>query len=268
MFLPSATIMDTAEYDPHRPVHLSDMAGAEEWAALESLIKKPDPPHILLTGGAGIGKSCALRILLGTSIGFWLQCSQDPTLRDHRDRIKLAARRRQPEGQIHWIILEHADLLHADAQAFLRRIIETSVGGTRFILEVRELAAIAEPLLSRTVLVTGPGLLEHEVCAEVLRRKPEVSMERAREIAGQSGGNIRWAVLQALGGGNSLVMEPGGISEKMSWATILEFMEDVHRSGSSPRHTLHSNSHIWERAGGVCPWSLLALALTKRIPGS
>jgi len=260
--------MDTAEHDLQRPRALSDMAGADEWAPLESLLKKPDPPHILLTGGAGTGKSCALRLLLGTSIGFWLQCSQDPTLRDHRDRIKLAARRRQPEGQIHWIILEHADLLHADAQAFLRRIIETSVGGTRFILEVRDLAAIAEPLLSRTVLVTGPSLLEHEVCAEVLRRKPEVPMERAREIARQSGGNIRWAVLQALGEGDSLVMETGGAPEKMSWTTILEFMEDVQRSGSSPRHTLQNNSHVWERAGGVCPWSLLALALTKRIPGS
>lgn len=268
MFLPSATIMDTTEHDPQRPRTLSDMAGSEEWAPLESLIKKPDPPHILLVCGAGTGKSCALRLLLGSAIGFWLQCSQDPTLRDNRDRIKLAARRRQPEGHIHWIILEHADLLHADAQAFLRRIIETSVGGTRFILEVRDLAAVAEPLLSRTVLVSGPNLLEHEVCAEVLRRAPDISMDRAREIASQSGGNIRWAILQALGAGDSLVLATATLPEKMNWSSILSFMEDVQRSGSSPRHSIRVTNSVWERAGGVCPWSLLALALTKRIPGS
>jgi hypothetical protein len=261
--------MDTAEHDPHRPLHLHDMAGAEEWTTLQSLITKAEKPHILLTGGAGTGKSCALRLLLGPSISFWLQCSQDPTLRDHRDRIKLAARRRVPDGSIHWIVLEHADLLHADAQAFLRRIIETSVGGTRFILEVRDLASIAEPLLSRTVLVTGPRLLEHEICAEVLKRGPaSITMERARQIAAQAGGNVRWAVLQALGSGDSLVSV--GADEKMTWASILSFMEEVQRSGSSPRDSLAGSgpSSIWERAGGVCPWSLLALALSKRIPGS
>ena len=265
--------MDTSEHDPHRPLHLHDMAGAEEWAPLESLITKTEKPHILLTGGAGTGKSCALRLLLGPAISFWLQCSQDPTLRDHRDRIKLAARRRVPDGSVHWIVLEHADLLHADAQAFLRRIIETSVGGTRFILEVRDLASIAEPLLSRTVLVTGPRLLEHEVCAEVLKRARDstsMTMERARQIAAQAGGNIRWAVLQALGSGDPLVSASVAAHEKMSWTSILSFMEEVQRSGSSPRHSLPDPgpASVWERAGGVCPWSLLALALSKRIPGS
>jgi DNA polymerase III delta prime subunit len=177
-----------------------------------------------------------------------------------------------PDGSIHWIILEHADLLHADAQAFLRRIIETSVGGTRFILEVRDLASIAEPLLSRTVLVTGPRLLDHELCAEVLKRArgPEITMERARQIAAQAGGNVRWAVLQALGSGDPLVSAGAAAPETMTWASVLSFMEEVQRSGSSPRHSLPDPgpTSIWERAGGICPWSLLALALSKRIPGS
>ena len=253
--------MDTAEHDPHYPLSIVDMAGAEEWAPLETLITKPDPPHILLSGGPGTGKSCALRLLLGSAVGFWLQCSQDPTLRDHRDRIKLAARRRVPDGHVHWIVLEHADLLHADAQAFLRRIIETSVGGTRFILEVRDVSAIAEPLLSRTVLFSGPSLLEHEICAAILRRQPALSMERVREIAVQSGGNVRWAILQALGSGDSLVAAPAP-EAGMSWVSILEFMEGVQQSGSSPRHSLRTRGGpVWERPGGACPWSLLAIAL-------
>ena len=256
--------MDTAEHDPHHPLTVADMAGASEWAPLEALLTRPDPPHILMTGAAGTGKSCALRLLLGSSISFWLQCSQDPTLRDHRDRIKLAARRRVAEGTKHWIVLEHADLLHADAQAFLRRIIETSVGGTRFILEVRDLAAVAEPLLSRMVLFTGPSLLEHEVRGEVLRRAPGTSAARAAEIAQQAGGNVRWAVLQALGSGDSLIGERP--AERLTWASLLAYMEEVQRSGWSPRHTLPGDpSPVWERPGGACPWSLLALALAKRL---
>jgi hypothetical protein len=263
--------MDTPEHDPHRPLHITDMAGAAEWTPLQLLLTRPDPPHILLSGGSGSGKSCALRLLLGSAIGFWLQCSHDPTLRDNRERIKLAARRRVPDGVKNWIVLEHADLLHADAQAFLRRIIETSVGGTRFILEARDVSAIAEPLLSRTVILKAPVLLEHEIRAEVERRIPTISRARAQEVAHQSvySGNIRWAILQALGSGDSLVAPSLLLSEPVSWSSVLDFMETVQQTGSSPRHSLEGygvqSSPVWERPGGVCPWSLLALALSKRV---
>ena len=164
----------------------------------------------------------------------------------------------------HWIVLEHADLLHADAQAFLRRIIETSVGGTRFIMEVRDLAAVAEPLLSRTVLFTGPSLLEHEVRGEILRRAPATSVARAAEIAQQANGNVRWAVLQAIGSGDSLLLNKP--AERLTWPSLLAYMEDVQRSGCSPRHCLPGDpSPVWERPGGACPWSILALALAKRL---
>lgn len=258
--------MDTNDHDPNRPRSLEEMAGSTEWSRLRTLVNRPDPPHVILTGPAGTGKSCALRLALASQITMWLRCSQDPTLRDNRDRIKQAARRRVPDGQINWIVLEHADLLHSDAQAFLRRIIETSIGSSRFVLEVRDVAAIAEPLLSRTVLFTGPTLLPYEITTEIRRRVPSIDPHLASRLASQSQGNIRWAVLQALAGGDGFLEESAQAislsSVKGNWSEILRLMEVLQQSGSSPRAWLESegyhNTQSFERAGGACPWAVFA----------
>lgn len=263
--------MDTADADPHRPRQLEDMAGAGDWARLKATLQNPDPPHLVLVGPAGIGKSCALRLCLDPkTITVWLRCSQDPTLRDNRDRIKAAARRRIEQGKISWIILEHADALHTDAQAFLRRIIETTMGSSRFILEVRDAAAIAEPLLSRTVLYNAQQLVEYEIRAEIQKRAPAVTVAEATTFAATCDGNVRWAVLQGLG---SLAasqyngfLDPSLSREKpTNWKDLLHIMETISATGSSPRAYSRQNSVIWDRAGGICPWAVLALELSAAI---
>ena len=281
--------MDT-DADPFRPRKLGDLTGS--WSRLQEMLQRPDPPHIVLVGGAGVGKSCALRLCL-TSITVWLRCSSDPTLRDNRDRIKSAARRRVEANQINWIVLEHADALHADAQAFLRRIIETTMGSTRFVLEVRDAAAIAEPLLSRTVLFTAPKLLEYEIRTEVMRRAPFISLKKADEYAAACDGNMRWAVLQGLAlpqtQGLALPQTQGlaalpqtqglalpqptildgflGLSKETptSWADVLRIMETIQSTGSNPRAYSDQNSAVWDRPGGICPWALLSLELSNTV---
>lgn len=261
--------MDTAEHDPFRPRSVADMAGATGWLALQSLTTRADPPNIVLVGAAGTGKSCALRLSLGPAVVVWLRCSQDPTLRENRDRIKAAARRRVEEGRTCWIVLEHADTLHTDAQAFLRRIIETSTGSTRFVLEVRDAAAIAEPLLSRCVLLNGPALLEYEIRAEVMKRAPTLSVEDATRFAAQCDGNVRWSILQALGSGSGLGSNSGFIgceyTAPRTWPALLAKMEEVQKTGTSPRAFSKWESTIWDRPGGIDPWSVLALELSATI---
>lgn len=242
---------------------------------------------MVLVGSAGVGKSCALRLILGSAITVWLRCSQDPTLRDNRDRIKAAARRRIEAGHINWIVLEHADALHADAQAFLRRIIETTMGASRFVLEVRDAAAIAEPLLSRTVLFNAPQLVEYEIRAEILRRVPLLLHEKAEEYAGACDGNVRWAVLQGLAQQNNqglalqrnqalcAMKETQGQEEGFlglaketptTWPDVLRIMETIQATGSSPRAYSDQNSSVWDRPGGICPWALLGLELSASVP--
>ncbi len=252
-------VMDTT--DPFRPRRFEDLAGAADWGRLLSILQRADPPSLIVVGPAGIGKSCALRLALGNRITMWLRCSQDPTLRDSRDRIKAAAPRKAAEGRVNWIVLEHADMLHADAQTFLRRILETSVGSTRFILEVRDVAAIAEPLLSRTVLFNAPQLFVHEIRAEVMRRAPTVTAEVAERLALQSKGNVRWAILQAMGGGEGfLAVDRVPIT---SWAAVLHTMEQIQQTGTNPRAFLDSVDPVWERPGGADPWALTALTLAR-----
>ena len=244
------------------------MAGAATWERLRGVLAGGQ--HVIVAGGAGCGKSHALRLLLSGVVALWFRCSADPSLRDGRDRIKTAAKRRTAAPS--WIVLEHADLLHADAQAFLRRVIETATGSVRFVLEVRDLSAIAEPLLSRTVLFNVPPLMEFEVRSEVLRRAPTVSGEVAARLAVQAGGNVRWAVLQALGGSDgfldsSVGMPAAGLSATADnrWVGVLATMEALQKTGSAPRALLAGtvSAEAWERPGGACPWAVTARALAS-----
>lgn len=105
---------------------------------------------IILTGPPGCGKS------------FWIQqyakeikkdlcicpCRKDRTLRDGRQKLHTWARRTEPT--ILW--LEGADDLTPEAQAFLRRILETHASSTQFILECRDPGRLQEPIRSRCVV--------------------------------------------------------------------------------------------------------------------
>lgn len=237
---------------------------AGDWSRLQELTSRTDPPNIIVSGGAGTGKSAALRELLVGRITMWLRCSADTSLRDSRDRIKAAAQRRVEAGRVAWIVLEHADMLHTDAQAFLRRVIETSLGGTRFVLEVRDLAAIAEPLVSRCVLYYAPRLLQHEIRTEILRQAPTAA--NADRLAAQSGGNVRWATLQGRAGGAGFLADDLPARDDVKdWPTLLAAMETLQKTGSSPRAWLASSDPAWERPGGADPWALLASTLARQL---
>lgn len=105
---------------------------------------------IILTGPPGCGKS------------YWIQkyaeevkkqlfvcpCRKDRTLRDGRQKLHIWARRTEPA--ILW--LEGADDLTPEAQAFLRRILETHASDVLFILECRDAGRLQEPIRSRCTI--------------------------------------------------------------------------------------------------------------------
>jgi DNA polymerase III delta prime subunit len=256
--------MDSVDSDPYRPISLENMTGASEWKYLQSTISKHS--NIILVGAAGSGKSRALRCILGSSILLWLRCNKDPSLRDSRDIIKNAARKRVAEDKINWIVLEHADTLHADAQAFLRRIIETNAGASRFVLEVRDVSAITEPIFSRTVLVNSPIFSYDEISKELKHRNPTITEERSDTLAKQSNGNLRWAVLQAIGEGGGMIAPEMNEIEIHGWKDILAAMETMQCTGTSPRAWIEEcPANQWDRPGGACPWALTAWTMSKNI---
>ena len=253
--------MDTREYDPHNPTELSEMAGGESgWARFATLVRENTHHHLLLVGDPGVGKSCATRLLLGDSVGLWILCSKDTTLKDSRERIKNVARQKIVEGQIQWIVLEHADTLHDDAQAFLRRIIETARPQTRFMLEVRDSAAVSEPLLSRTVMVVAPKLLPYEIRTEIMRRNPALSKDHADTIAHSCEGNVRWAILQGLANNIDVGSQAAIVDNPKTWEDVLRTMEMIQTNGINPRTCLNS-SIVWDRPGGINEWAVLAKEL-------
>ena len=154
-----------------------------------------DKTPIILTGPPGCGKS------------YWIQkyaeqirkqlfvcpCRKDRTLRDGRQKLHIWARRTEPA--ILW--LEGADDLTPEAQAFLRRILETHAKDVLFILECRDAGRLQEPIRSRCVIKrlyqptwmeletflqkTFNGLNTNEI-KEYLKRN-EYSYRRAKQCA-------------------------------------------------------------------------------------
>lgn len=105
---------------------------------------------IILSGPAGCGKSYWIQKYAeqtGRQL-FVCPCRKDRTLRDGRQKLHLWGRRTEPA--ILW--LEGADDLTPEAQAFLRRILETHAPQIQFILECRNSGKLQEPIRSRCKL--------------------------------------------------------------------------------------------------------------------
>lgn len=106
-----------------------------------------DHTPIILTGPPGCGKSHWIQ-KYAEQINkqlFVCPCRKDRTLRDGRQKLHIWARRTEPA--ILW--LEGADDLTPEAQAFLRRILETHASDVLFILECRDAGRLQEPIRSR-----------------------------------------------------------------------------------------------------------------------
>ncbi len=109
-----------------------------------------DTTPLILTGPPGCGKSHWIQTYATTTKRqlFVCPCRKDRTLRDGRQKLHIWARRTEPA--ILW--LEGADDLTPEAQAFLRRILETHAPDIQFILECRDAGKLQEPIRSRCKL--------------------------------------------------------------------------------------------------------------------
>jgi ATPase family associated with various cellular activities (AAA) len=104
----------------------------------------------ILTGPPGCGKSHWIQ-KYAESVNkqlFVCPCRKDRTLREGRQKLHIWARRTEPA--ILW--LEGADDLTPEAQAFLRRILETHAKEVQFILECRDAGRLQEPIRSRCII--------------------------------------------------------------------------------------------------------------------
>lgn len=194
-------MLDTATYDSHSPKTVSDIVGNDIiWKTLHESILDGSASHIVLVGPAGCGKSLFLKLALTEFPTFFVDCTANFGLRDVRDNIRVFARgSRTSDNKHRWLIFEHADALTSDAQAFLRRMLETTSGSTRIVFECRDSGAISEPILSRSSIVSVNAPDSTDAVFETLRRTQfKLDKTKAEEIVRYSCGNMRGALLHAL----------------------------------------------------------------------
>jgi hypothetical protein len=104
----------------------------------------------LIVGPPGCGKSRWIRqaaAAAGHALFRW-NCRDDRALRQGRELLHSIVRTKEPT----WVWLEGADDITLDAQAFLRRILETASVQVTCALEIRKIECMSEPIQSRCIL--------------------------------------------------------------------------------------------------------------------
>jgi len=175
--------------EKYRPQKLDDIVGQDEIVErLSSYVKSGNLPHLLFTGSAGVGKTTAAVTLAREFFkDSWqmnfreLNASDERGIDVVRNQIKQFART-TPLGDAEFkiLFLDEADALTTDAQAALRRTMESYAQTCRFILSCNYSSKIIDPIQSRCAIYRFKPLGEAAVKEEVHRiaRKEGLSITK------------------------------------------------------------------------------------------
>jgi len=181
--------------EKYRPNRLADMVGQKEIVErLQSYVKSGSMPHLLFTGSAGVGKTTAAVALAREFFGeTWhtnfreMNASDERGIDVVRNQIKQFARTSPLEGAGFKILfLDEADALTPDAQAALRRTMESYAGTCRFILSCNYSSRIIDPIQSRCAIYRFRPLDRTAIAEEIGR------------IAGREGLTVSEKALDAI----------------------------------------------------------------------
>ncbi|OPY37679.1 MAG: Replication factor C small subunit [Methanoregula sp. PtaU1.Bin051] len=169
---------NTIWIEKYRPVRLGDIVGQDEIVErLMSYVRMKTLPHLLFTGTAGVGKTTAAVALAREIFGdSWqmnfreLNASDERGIDVVRNQIKQFART-TPLGEATFkiLFLDEADALTPDAQAALRRTMESYAQTCRFILSCNYSSKIIDPIQSRCAIYRFRPLLPEAIAEEIRR---------------------------------------------------------------------------------------------------
>ncbi|MCQ8893797.1 MAG: replication factor C small subunit [Methanolinea sp.] len=164
--------------EKYRPVRLADIVGQDQIVErLSSYVRTGNLPHLLFTGSAGVGKTTAAVALAREFFGeSWhmnfreLNASDERGIDVVRNQIKQFARTSPLGGaQFKILFLDEADALTPDAQAALRRTMESYASTCRFILSCNYSSRIIDPIQSRCAIYRFRSLSPEAITKEILR---------------------------------------------------------------------------------------------------
>ena len=213
--------------EKYRPTRLSEIVGQDEIIKrLQSYVKTGNLPHLLFTGSAGVGKTTAAIALAREFFGeSWhmnfreMNASDERGIEVVRNQIKQFARTSPLGGSSFKILfLDEADALTPDAQAALRRTMESYALTCRFILSCNYSSKIIDPIQSRCAIYRFRPLSREAIAEEIHRiagkEKIKVSGGAIDAIVYVAQGDMRKAI-NALQGAAIISSE---IDEKMVYA--------------------------------------------------
>jgi replication factor C small subunit len=213
--------------EKYRPATLSEIVGQDEIVRrLQSYVKTGNLPHLLFTGSAGVGKTTAAVALAREFFGeSWhmnfreMNASDERGIEVVRNQIKQFARTSPLGGSSFKILfLDEADALTPDAQAALRRTMESYALTCRFILSCNYSSKIIDPIQSRCAIYRFRPLSREAIAEEIHRiagkEKIKVSPGAIDAIVYVAQGDMRKAI-NALQGAAIISSD---IDEKMVYA--------------------------------------------------
>jgi len=193
--------------EKYRPVTLAEIVGQDEIVErLQSYVKAGSLPHLLFTGSAGVGKTTAAVALAREFFGdAWnlnfreMNASDERGIDVVRNQIKQFARTSPLGGaEFKILFLDEADALTPDAQAALRRTMESYAQTCRFILSCNYSSKIIDPIQSRCAIYRFRPLDKNAIAAEInriaLKENLSVNDEAIEAISYIAQGDMRKAI--------------------------------------------------------------------------
>ena len=174
--------------------------------------KIQDPPHIILCGPTGVGKTMLANAWIiehlqsqgvmnpahQTTMTLRLSSADDRGIAAIRQRLTEFVRRVRPMANtIAWVLLDDADNLPVVTQQALRRILELHVHQTRFCFVAQSCEHFIEPIQSRCVMLkcSPVNLVDHGPALLAMESAPPIEEDTLQLMAGLCMGNARQFVL-------------------------------------------------------------------------
>jgi replication factor C small subunit len=142
--------------EKYRPTSLAEYVFRDDAQKqqVESWVKGGAIPHLLFSGGAGVGKTTLAKVLLYEIDADWgdvleINASRETSVEDIRHKVSNFVST-LPFGEFKYVILDEVDFMSRHAQAALRGVMEVHHASARFILTCNYLHKVLDALQSRS----------------------------------------------------------------------------------------------------------------------